>query len=419
MHSVKGLVGVLFVVSVLAQYAAQAGAQGRQHSGSDKTSVLPACQGVDSLPSPDCGRTPTPAVGPSGRLWLVFVRHGHVYVTHSVNGEGDFVAPVVVNAVPEVIYSDGENRPRIAFGQQGEVYVSWTHKTPGRYTGDIRFARSLNDRLDFEPPITVNDDRQLISHRFNAMAVDSLGRIHMVWLDKRDKAAAKAKGQDYRGAALYYAVSEDRGKHFLFNRNVADYTCECCRIAIEPDSRNDLVVFWRHIFEGSIRDHGISRLTTKASASANTMMRATFDDWVMDGCPHQGPDLSLGGDDSAHLVWFSGGGKRRGLSYGRFDLAGQSLAHAFLLDGTSGASRPQVLAVSGTVYATWKAFDGQRTSLVWRVSRDDGKAWSEPHILAQTATKSDHPMLIEFRDSVYVSWHTDGEGYRLMEVSAQ
>ncbi|MCB1953923.1 MAG: exo-alpha-sialidase, partial [Rhodocyclaceae bacterium] len=188
----------------------------------------------------------------------------------------------------------------------------------------VRFARSLDGGRHFDEPLTVNDDHAPISHRFDAMARDGRGRIYLTWLDKRDLSAAQAGGTDYAGAAVYYAVSEDNGASFTANRRLVDHSCECCRIAVDVDPDDRLVVLWRHVFPVDLRDHAIARLDSDAATTDVRPVRATDDGWRIDGCPHHGPDLSLsklaGQAHRAHITWFTQGDKNRGLYYGRYDL---------------------------------------------------------------------------------------------------
>ena len=45
---------------------------------------------------------------------------------------------------------------------------------------------------------------------------------------------AAGKGAKYRGAAVYFAVSDNQGASFRGDFKLADYSCECCRIAMLP-----------------------------------------------------------------------------------------------------------------------------------------------------------------------------------------
>lgn len=372
------------------------------------------CAGPQALPSPDCGTTPSPAFSADGRLWLVFEQHGHIYVTVSDDPGKHFAPPVAVNRTPELVYTNGENRPKIAIGPQGGVFVSWTRKIPGRYAGDVRFARSTDAGKHFSDPVTVNSDHAPISHRFDTLAVNRKGEIFLVWLDKRDRAATKAAGGDYTGAALYYAVSKDGGAHFSANRKIVDHTCECCRIALSVGKDGRVTALWRHIFGHNTRDHALVTLDTEAPVSA--VQRVSFDDWQTDSCPHHGPDIDQDDEGRLHMTWFTLGPRHRGLRYGRFDPRQNRLEFEQSLDSAAGASHPQILKAGNRIYTAWKRFQDNNTLLQISVSPDEGRSWSAARTLAETQDASDHPILLRYKNRVFVSWHSLQEGYRLLGV---
>lgn len=388
----------------------------KSKSGS-KESLLQQCQGEAALPSVHCGQTPAPLFGVDGKAWFVFVQHGHVYVSQSDDSGANYLPPVAVNPVPERIYSDGENRPKIAQGSAGEIYISWTHKSEGKYAGHIRFSRSLDGGKTFSAPVTVNDDLAPISHRFDSMVVDQRGDIAVSWIDKRDQAAAMKAGNPYAGAAIYYAISKDQGRSFEPNRKLSDHSCECCRIAMGVDAYGRVIALWRHVYPTNIRDHGIAYLDDESNTTRTFPIRATNDEWQVEGCPHHGPDLSVGPDNKIHLTWFTQGIRNKGLMYGRFDLERQVMEHEYALDTRGGSSHPQVMALGGVVYTAWKRFNGKETELVVSRSSDNGDNWSTPEIMAITANGSDHPLLVAKEKKVLLSWHTLAEGYRLLPIS--
>jgi hypothetical protein len=49
-------------------------------------------------------------------------------------------------------------------------------------------------------------------------------------------------------------------------------------------------------------------------------------------------------------------------------------------------------------------------------SKDSGRTWSEPKIVAQTDDVSDHPLLVSNGAQVLLSWQTRAEGYRLLPL---
>ncbi len=347
-----------------------------------------------------------------GRLWTAAIRDRRLYVSHSGDRGARWSAPVRVNPEPENILGDGENRPKIVV-RKGVVYVAYTQGLEKPMTGNIRFSRSTDGGKTFAPPVTVNDNHDIISHRFESLAVDDNGEAHVVWLDKRDLHAAQARHVPYRGAALYYAVSRDGASAFGPNRKLADHTCECCRIALARDTDGVPVALWRHVFDQNTRDHALLRLD-----GTFPLVRASHDDWHVDGCPHHGPALSIGPNGVYHLAWFTGAPGRAGLHYRRSHDRGKSFtAPVYFGNPDAQPGRPQVLSLGRRVVLAWKEFDGSAGLVRATVSRDGGAHWSAPVTHARSAGASDHPQLLSDRGRVFLGWQTANEGFRLFEVA--
>jgi hypothetical protein len=403
-------IGLLLLVT---QGLAAKDGHGKHHG--PKPSLLPECQQAQSLPSPHCGRTPSLAFD-GGQLFAVFSQNGHVYLSESDDHGKTFATPVAVNRSPESIYDDGENRPKIVFGHNGEIFVSWTRRIEGRYAGDVRFARSVDRGKTFDAPLTVNIDHAPISHRFDSMIVDGEGRLYLLWIDKRDMAAARKSGAEYSGAAIYYIVSSDGGLSFQTDRKLVDHSCECCRIATARDHEGAIVALWRHVYPVNMRDHAIARVQPEQAPIHGLPTRGTDDGWQIDGCPHHGPDLAIDADNQAHMAWFSKGEKNKGLNYGRFDLETWQRGEVVTFDDSPAASRPQVWVNGRQVYLMWKRFDGERMLLLSKRSQDGGRSWDAETTIASTENDSDHPDWLAADERLYASWHTQSEGLRLIEV---
>lgn len=345
------------------------------------------------------------------RLWRASIQGGQLRVSHSDDHGQTFSTPVAANGVAENIAGDGENRPKILV-RNGIVYVSWTQALGKPMTGHIRFSRSLDGGKTFSPPLTVNDDPQIISHRFETMGVNDRGQVTLAWLDKRDLAAAQREGRPYTGAAVYYAVSGDNGASFRPNRKLADHSCECCRVAMAMDTDGVPVIFWRHIYGKNTRDFALARLDAEP-----VPLRATHDNWQVDGCPHHGGAISISPDGIYHMVWFNNGPERHGLFYGSSRDRGQTFSspHAFGNENAQ-AGHPDVLSLGQKVFVVWKEFDGKESVIQQMHSLDAGQSWSVPRRLASTAAASDHPLLINAQGKAYLSWQTEQDGLQLVGI---
>lgn len=380
----------------------------------------PECHDSSEV-SVHCGETPSAWFTSDGRLWVVFAYQRHAYVVVSDDKGLQFSSPVRVNAIPENIEVNGENRPKIVVDENGgAVYISWTQKTEGQHTGDIRFTRSLDGGKTFESVRTVNDDRLLTSHRFESLFLAESGHLYITWLDKRELEFAARRGEDYTGSGVFYTVSTDQGASFAPNRKIADHSCECCRIAVAPYGHDGMSLMWRHVFDDTTRDHAIASVTPQGVKQ--TLSRASVDDWQINACPHHGPSMALDTDsgmtDTYHLSWFSAGNINQGIYYGRHSLGSGETRHVMQVDGSPGASHPQIAHWQGAQHLVWKRFDGVQTDLLLIQSRDHGVTWSDPVVLASTDNASDHPLIVTAPDGPYVSWMTRSEGYRLMVLPA-
>ena len=350
----------------------------------------------------------------NGKLWLASIRGQHVYVSYSDDRGVTLSVPVKVNAEPENILGDGENRPKIIV-RKGVIYVSYTQGLAKPMSGNIRFSRSTDDGKSFSVPITVNDNREVISHRFDSMVVNNKGHIYIAWLDKRDLSAAEKRGEKYSGASVYYTMSDDGGYSFRSNVKIADHVCECCRTAMAVDADGYPIVIWRHIYETNIRDHALVKLDGKMAP-----VRVSQENWNTASCPHHGPSLSIAPDGIYHATWFSNAPQQRGLFYAHSTDQGRTFS-APLNFGNPEAqpARPYVFSLDSRVYLVWKEFDGENTGIFGMRSGDSGKSWSAPEKLAGTSDVSDWPMLIGENSRAYLSWNTKNEGYRLIEISGE
>lgn len=378
-----------------------------EHQHSAAGVVIAGCENTTAPADLRCARAISASFDGHGTLWLAGVIGQHVYVSASTDFGQHYRRPVRVNAQPEAIAGMGEQRPKLAIDAQGRIFVSWTQKLAGRFNGHIRFSRSLDGGYHFSPPLTVNDHRAITSHRFESLAVNAQGDVFLAWLDKRDKLQAQARGETYRGAALYFTVSRDHGKTFMTNRKIIDHTCECCRTSMAMDVDQWPVIFWRHVYEANIRDHAMVKLHSLPSPAA--VYRVSYDNWQINACPHHGPDLAIADNAVYHFAWFDNAPQSHGLFYARsYGHAGKFTEAMPFGQYTAQASHPQVMAVNHKVYLAWQEFDGQQSQLFYQVSADEGITWSGARKVASTAETVDYPLLVASAGKAFLIWHQPG-----------
>lgn len=357
------------------------------------------------------------ALDSRGRLWLARVENRHLLVSHSADGGRNFSSPVAVTPQPEAVMADAENRPKIAVGDDGVVHVSWTQSLAKPMSAYIRYARSADGGKSYSSPVILNDDRQVISHRFDSLAIDGHGRIAVAWLDARSRTVKTANKSPQTDVGLYAAISEDGGATFGRNRKVADHSCQCCRTALTWTAVGP-IAFWRHVFGRNIRDFAIANL------NGGPVLRVTDDAWEIDGCPHHGGGIAVDGRGNLHIAWYTNGEKRKGIFYRRITQTDFSKAAPLDMSGplplgdpTRQAGHPAVAAAGEHVLLAWREFDGQRFSAWAMLSLDAGASWGVPQKLAEAAQQADFTLpLIDARQALVV-WNTAAEGLRVLPVA--
>ena len=373
------------------------------------------CQ-TQSKISVHCGKTPSSTFDENNRMWVIFELNNFIYVNYSDDLGRSYSRPVAINSSPEEIYTNGENRPKIIIGLHGELFTSWTKKTSGKYTGDIRFSRSLDGGKTFSNIITINDDGLVTGHRFDSLTMAKDGTLYLSWIDKRDLKTKKFDGlkRQKSTASIYYSYSKDAGTSFSKNQRLAESSCVCCRIAMTPITDHQVALLWRHVFDGGIRDHAYA--VVKESKTVVPMQRATFDDWKIDACPHHGPALLQDQNDVMHQVWFTASESYQGIFYARQSANSNQWTNQINVSNQPSASHPYILENDRQLMVVWKVFDGEKTKIMLQSSNDYGISWGHKKEISSTRGDSDHPFLLKQNRESWLSWKTNDEGLRMIKL---
>ena len=339
-----------------------------------------------------------------GRLWVTGLdERGRLFV-RSTDDLGRRWSPDVLPDIGnDVVAADGESRPKLAVGPEGRLVLAYNRPLGRAYTGEVRLIESIDGGRSWSEPITVHQDRQPIAHRFESIAFDAQGNLHVWWIDKRDQVTA---GQ--AGASVYRAVRLRGSDRFGADQPVAAGSCECCRIALLPEGEDGVAALWRHVFPGSERDHAFLRTRADGpDAVPASPVRASLDRWRLQACPHHGPGLAPAQGGGYHAVWFAERDGTQSAWLGRLDARGAPAGPPIALPDAM-AEHADVAAIGTRVAVVWRSFDGRRTRLRAWESSDGGRRFTLRE-LADTPLSNDHPRLARLGERWVVVWRTARE----------
>lgn len=387
---------------------------GRAEAQIDHSSPMAAakisntCQGVGL----ECANAATPFFALDGKLLLAWTANGVVSVGQSSDLGKTWMATVKIAEHGKSLDTGSDARPQIVADKQGNVFLAYAFFKDSHWNAQINTARSTDGGKSFTVPVSLVQDSS--SQRFPSVLIRPDDSIFISWIDKRLVVSAKQGGSKRLGGSIAYSFSSDSGKTFKAEQFANESSCECCRIGSGLDPQNQPVIVYRAIFLGGIRDQASQVIATKG---AELIRRVADDDWKTDACPHHGPSIAVSGSGKFHVAWYTQGNKRSGVFYANSSNQGLSYSAPVRI-GAEGAnvSRPYLLALGQQVWLAWKEFDGTHALVYMKQSTDDGKTWSTPQMISKTNGYSDHPLLINQGDTVFLSWLTRVDGYQLIQL---
>ena len=284
-------------------------------------------------------------------VWAETTGESEVIGVHYARWEKDGFTSVQTIPLSENPKVHHESVPKLIFKPNGDMLLFYeikiNHPTNDRVS-HIKYQTSKDDGNTWSIPQTVHSDGAPDQgHSFFDVALLSDGEVGAVWLD-----TALIKG----GRAVLFSKTD--GKNRFGKETVVDsMACQCCRTALHADQSGLISVVYRDILPGSIRD--ISVATSQDGGDTfSSPVSFSFDQWNLDGCPHNGPDVVSDGQ-KIYTVWFTGA-HQSGVYFAELDSVGKTLSREKL---SSNGKNIQLTLVEGNplvVYSESHTENGER-----------------------------------------------------------
>jgi hypothetical protein len=306
-----------------------------------------------------------------------------------------FGTPVKVPGTEGADAAHGECPPELAWKKDGTLYVLFSRKKPterNRWAGAIYCTSSPDNGRTWSSPQALDPDTSSDRSRsFFDMAVLPDGELGAVWLKGREHGDTTS-----RGSGIYFARTTP-GKGFGQALKIRDNVCECCRTDLFADSNGRLHVTFRAVLPGEVRDmvHAVSFDRGKSFTEA---VPVSNDNWVLDGCPHVGPDaVEVNGE--LRFAWFTMGGKGGIYTCSSAD-NGKTFTDRRTLVSSEKASHPRMAVTpAGQLLYVWDENFREGNTFVQKIGLKLEGAGRENLLYIDAAEHAHHPLLAVTNDA--------------------
>ncbi len=249
-------------------------------------------------PSAEGSAQPSLALGRDGRVWLSWLeRQGDTSVAMRVaaraNGQWSAVHQVVRQRDLLVNWAD---IPRTAEMASGALVAGWLRGSSVKAGYDLMLSMSTDAGATWSAAQPAHHDGIAAEHGFVSFFPQGDG-LGMIWLDGRNYALADSSKHETQ---LMYATLDAHGtqaREFAIDERI----CDCCQTAAVTAANGTAIVAYRDRSEGEVRDIHVKRIAGNVVGSGVPVHK---DNWVIKGCPVNGPSIAAQGATVA-LAWFT------------------------------------------------------------------------------------------------------------------
>jgi hypothetical protein len=345
-----------------------------------------------------------------------------VFAAVSRDGGRTFAAPVRVNNVDGDARLNGEQPPQVALvprgGHDPAIIVVWT--TKGANGTTLLQSRSIDGGKSFSASALVPGTDAAGNRGWEAIAVEPGGRVDAVWLDHRQLAkdpSMAASHHDHAGAGKMDGVAMAQQSKLFFAsvdgtmapRPLTGGVCYCCKTALVAGAAS-IYAAWRHVYPGNLRDMAFT-LSRDGGRTFAPPVRVSEDQWMLEGCPDDGPSMVVDARQRVHIVWptliTAAAGSEPTIA----------LFYAMSIDGktftprqrmpTEGIPHHPRLAVSadGSLTAAWdESAGGSRRIAIARGAADNGGHPRFTREALTTGGASVYPVIAVTGDGIVAAW---------------
>lgn len=248
--------------------------------------------------------------------------------------------------------------PRITTNNQNGISVHYLEKSGlDTYSYDIKVMNSIDDGISWNNPIKLHSDNTKTEHGF-VSTVNFNNNFLSTYLDGRQNELSK-KNKKLKPQMTLRATSYNIDGVILMDELIDNKVCDCCQTDIALTSNNTPITVYRDRSNNETRDIYYSYFK---NSKWSTPLTVNNDNWIIAGCPVNGPAISTF-DNSSSVVWYT-------------EINGESkIKVAFTNDITKGFDDPILINTSDPLGRVDIEMINENTSIISYMDYIDDKAF--------------------------------------------
>jgi len=304
--------------------------------------------------------------------------------------------------------------PSIVEDANGTLFAHWLQKSgKSTYAYDVRMSISPDGGATWREPFLLNRDGKQREHGFASLAALPGGGVGATWLDGRNMKAGGEHEEDSGDMGIRYATIDASGT-IANDVEVDGRTCECCTTGMAMTSSGPVIVY-RDRSPDEVRDIGY---VAKTPDGWTEPARVNADDWKINACPVNGPQIDAIGQRAA-AAWFTAA-QDQGRAYVAFsDDGGKTFAKPVQIDEGKPIGRLDVVVFDETTaLVTWLEQTGAGGEIrARRVGRDGKTAPSMKIADSSIARAAGFARVARVGRDIYFTWTEQSANSKRVHVA--
>ncbi|MBI5324985.1 MAG: exo-alpha-sialidase [Ignavibacteriae bacterium] len=252
-------------------------------------------------------RSPIMKIGRDGNIYISWIKansggNGDIYFTHSTD-KGNTFFPATKITQGASVNSNFQRAAKFVIDTKGTIHMIWLESRINNQP-DVWYIQSSDKGLTWTQPKNVidSDDSSKYAQDFCSIAVDSLNKLYVSFLDSRETQRKQSSN-----VQLYMTMSTDGGNSWSKNKKVNKMiagiggTCECCKQEIEVSPEGHVYIAFRSNINNR-RDIWVCR-SMDGGETFEDVILIQDGEWTINACPVTGPNVALDMNENLHLVW--------------------------------------------------------------------------------------------------------------------